>query len=133
MPLSCMVQILSRLHPADLSSAGSVCRRWRQCVEYAWLEIRKVQLNISSSPNSIAMNGCNSEGFLPFVLRKCPNLHELSLVVSRFQIRLNMSFRILDSCLLDLIIFRFFSIRKVFSCPFLLLDLVSSYAACINV
>ena len=83
MPLSCMVEILSRLHPIDLSAAGSVCRRWRQCAEYAWVSIRQIQLNISLF--STGNDNLDSGGFLSTVLRKCPNLDDLTLIVSRLK------------------------------------------------
>ncbi|KAI5081865.1 hypothetical protein GOP47_0001608 [Adiantum capillus-veneris] len=75
-PLACLVLILSRLSaPSDLAAASNVSRRWRQSAEYVWASIRKTSISIGAP--------INAEGvFLPFILRNCSSLQELTLNVT---------------------------------------------------
>ncbi|MCO5604991.1 hypothetical protein L7F22_059166 [Adiantum nelumboides] len=74
-PFACLVHILSRLSaPSDLVAASNVCRRWRQSAEYVWAGIRQTSISIGT-PNA-------ESDFIPFMLRKCSNLQELTLNVT---------------------------------------------------
>ncbi|MCO5580032.1 hypothetical protein L7F22_033898 [Adiantum nelumboides] len=75
LPLACLVHILSRLSaPSDLVAASNVCRRWRQSAEYVWAGIRQTSISIGT---------LNAESdFIPFMLRKCSSLQELTLNVT---------------------------------------------------
>ncbi|XP_074568954.1 F-box/LRR-repeat protein 17-like [Curcuma longa] len=67
LPTTCMVEVLRRLSPRELTRAAAVCRGWRDCVRRVWRSAE--ELRICVSPRSE----------IGSVLRKCHGLTRLRL------------------------------------------------------
>eukprot|EP01018_Ginkgo_biloba_P003831 Gb_31219 [translate_table: standard] len=68
---ACMVEVLKRLPPSSLLAASNVCSQWRQCARHVWSAVRETRLLVAHA----------GQGYIPAILKKCPNLMHLTLDV----------------------------------------------------